>query len=122
MTFQPSENSSVLENSNNYVVRAYAAMRMWGDTDRDDAVLEGACEVEYLTQNEIKAAGDFLADVVAFRFGHPAPLSEFLPALLAEAAGGAENLAAEYGITIPRCASDRVSARRAALRELAKKS
>ena len=39
-----------------YRRRTYAAMRQWGDTDRDDDILEGACEVStFLKRRSMRA-------------------------------------------------------------------
>ncbi|WDR03093.1 hypothetical protein PSQ19_02505 [Devosia algicola] len=108
------------ESSSDFRRRAYAAMRQWGDADRDDEILEGACEARDLSEAEIEAAAKVLAVLEDFhdRFGSFA--ADFLPALIAEAAGGAENLAVTYGITIPRCATVRRKARHEAIRSLAR--
>lgn len=103
-----------------YIRRAYAAMRHWGDTDRDDEILEGACEVRALSEKEIGAAGRVLAELETFLTRNEVNVREFLPALLKEATGGAENLAMDYGITVPRCATSRREARTSAIRSLAK--
>jgi hypothetical protein len=98
--------------------RAYAAMRQWGDLDRDDSILEGACEARHLDAAEIERAAFHLAVLEDFR-AEPI-VADFLPALLAESVGGAENLAMEYGITIPISATARRDVRRHAIRSLAK--
>jgi len=100
--------------------RAYAAMRQWGDLDRDDGILEGACEARHLTAAEIEDAARVLAVLEDFRANRGPVIAEFLPALLAESACGPENLAMEYGITVPISATARRDARRAAVRSLAK--
>ena len=100
--------------------RAYAAMRQWGDLDRDDDILEGACEARTLAASEIEAAAHMLATLEDFRANRGPVIAEFLPALLSECAGSPENLAMEYGITVPVSATARRSARREAIRSLAK--
>jgi hypothetical protein len=116
MTNKTAKKSSALDE---YAMAAYAAMQAWGDRDRDDRVLEGACEVTNLSHSEVKTAGELVAAIEAFRLNNSVALTEFLPILLAVAAGGVENLAIEYGVTIPRCASTRAIARKAAIRSLA---
>lgn len=101
----------------NYVLRAHSAMRRWGDEDRDDDILEGACQVDYLANSELVEAAKLLAALEAFCKSKVQ--AEFLPALLAEALYGRENLAAEYGITIPANATQRRVARSNAVRSLA---
>jgi len=100
------------------MMRAYAAMREWGDKNRNDDVLEGACEVRYLGGRDLKASGEFLRFIEMMRRSYPA-LVEFMPILFAEAFGGAENLAIDHGVTIPNCASDLPVARKSAIRKLA---
>ena len=100
--------------------RAYAAMRQWGDLDRDDGILEGTCEARYLSPVEIEAAAYMLAVLEDFRANRGPVVADFLPALLAESACGPENLAMEYGITIPISATARRNASREAIGSLAK--
>ncbi|WP_374310466.1 hypothetical protein [Methylocella sp.] len=100
--------------------RAYAVMRQWGDLDRDDSILEGACEARDLSVAEIEDAARVLAMLEDFRANRGPVVGDFLPALLAESAGGPENLAMEYGITVPISATARRNARREAIRSLAK--
>lgn len=116
MTNKTAKNSLALDD---YAMAAYAAMQAWGDGDRDDRVLEGACEARNLIHEEVRTAGELVAAIEAFRLNNSVALTEFLPILLAVAAGGVENLAIEYGVTIPRCASARAIARKAAIRSLA---
>lgn len=101
--------------------RAYAAMRQWGDLDRDDDILEGACEARDLDASEIEVAAWWIAVTEHLRSNHPM-VADFVPALLAESCAGAENLAMEHGVTIPASATARRNARRAAIRSLAKAS
>lgn len=115
----PSQGAN-LNSAGDYVRRAHNAMREWGDLDRDDDILEGACEVRYLDEAEILAAAIFLRQLEDFILHNSKNLVELLPALLQEAAGGSENLASEHGITIPRCATARREAGSEALRRLSK--
>lgn len=106
-----------IEVNRDHVSRAYNAMKRWGDEDRDDDILEGACEASYLTRPEIAECAVFLAALE--RFCKSRIQAEFLPALLAEGVHGRENLAAEYGTTIPANASLRRATRKEAVRSLA---
>lgn len=108
------------ESSNDFRRRAYAAMRQWGDADRDDEILEGACEARELGEAELEKAGNLLAALHAFLDLSDRYVVDFFPALLKEAAGGEENLAMDHGITIPGTATARRKARTEAIRSLAK--
>lgn len=82
-------------------------MRQWGDADRDDEILEGACEARTLSEAENEAAESLLAALHAFFDLPDRYVVDFFPALLQEAAGGEENLAMDHGITIPGSATAR---------------
>lgn len=112
--------STIQKSTNDYSRRAYAAMRQWGDADRDDEILEGACDARELGETELDKAGNLLAALHAFLDLPDLYVVDFFPALLKEAAGGEENLAMDHGITIPGSATARRKARTDAIRRLAK--
>jgi hypothetical protein len=120
MEINSTKSSSTAKLRNDRIRRAYAAMRQWGDTERDDEILEGSCEVRYLSETEIEVAATVLATLEKLHDQFGKSVAEFLPALLAESMGGAENLAIEHGITIPRCATTRRKARDEAIRGFVK--
>lgn len=58
--------STIYKSTNDFSRRAYAAMWQWGDADRDDDILEGACDARTLSEAEIEAAANLLAALQAF--------------------------------------------------------
>lgn len=112
--------STTHKSTNDFSRRAYAAMRQWGDADRDDEILEGVCDVRELSEAENEAAENLLSALQAFFDQPDRYVVDFFPALLKEAAGGEENLAMDHGITIPGTATARRKARHEAIRSLAK--
>ncbi len=120
MKANSSVTSTIHKSPNDFSRRAYAAMRQWGDADRDDEILEGACDARELSETENEAAANLLSALQAFLDLPDRYVVDFFPALLREAAGGEENLAMDHGITIPGTATARRKARTEAIRTLAK--